>query len=306
MNVSREDDLNSVCDALENRLQQLLPAGEQQGMVYAAMRDGTLVAGKRMRPLLLVLSARDMGCGVDQPGLIDLACAVEMVHAASLMLDDMPCMDNAQLRRGRPTIHCQYGESVAILAAVALLSHAFGVIARAPGLSFKVKSQASAELSVAIGHLGLAQGQFLDLYAQQQAADTDAILLTNELKTSSLFDATLQIAAIAAGASRQVRDHLRHFARDMGQVFQLMDDLIDGLSNTGKDRDKDKGKLTLVAAIGAEAAYHKLHQHLHSADQHIASACQPGSATHCFVHAWFDKYNQQIRQHGPYSLSECR
>lgn len=306
MSLSHEDDLTDIHLALENRLSQLLPEGEQQELVYAAMRDGTLVAGKRMRPLLLILAARDMGCQQSNDGLLDLACAVEMVHAASLILDDMPCMDNARLRRGRPTIHCQYGEDVAILSAVALLSHAFGVISRIADLSCEMKVQAVAELSVAIGHLGLAQGQFLDLNARHQPRDMRTILRTNELKTSSLFEATLQMAAIAAGASCLVREQLRFFARDMGQAFQLMDDLADGLSTTGKDPDKDRGKTTLVAMIGADAVYLRLNQHLTSADQHIARACQSGTATHQFMHAWFEKHTALLRQSGPHSQPECQ
>lgn len=308
MNVSHEDDVAHLCDALEKRLQQLLPPCELHGAVYAAMRDATLAAGKRMRPLLLLLAARDMGCDIDRPGVVDLACAVEMIHAASLVLDDMPSMDNAMQRRGRPTIHCQYGENVAMLAAVSLLSQAFGVIARAQDLAPEVKSQASAALSVAIGHLGLAQGQFLDLSAPHNSGDVEAIMLTNELKTSSLFDAVLQIAAIAAGAQPLAREHLRSLAREMGQAFQLMDDLADGLSHTGKDahQDRDKKRVTLVAALGAEAVYHRLCQHMRRADSHLLNACTAGRATQRFIHAWFNKYAVFIGQQGPYSLSEAR
>lgn len=308
MNASHEDDIAHLCDALENRLQQLLPPGEPKGLVYAAMRDATLIAGKRMRPLLLLLAARDMGCDIQRPGIVDLACAVEMIHAASLVLDDMPSMDNARLRRGKPTIHCQYGENVAMLAAVSLLSHAFGVIACAPELNPEVKSQASAALSVAIGHLGLAQGQFLDLYAVQHGQDVDAIVLTNELKTSSLFDATLQIAAIAAGAQPPTREHLRGLAREMGQAFQLMDDLADGLNHTGKDahKDRDKKRATLVAALGAEAVYHRLCQHLRCADSHIVSACTSGRATRRFMHAWFNKYAVLINPQGLSAVLEVQ
>ncbi|MEX9254732.1 polyprenyl synthetase family protein [Pseudenterobacter timonensis] len=303
--VSHEDDVKRAQEALERRLEELLPAGEQMGQVYAAMRDGTLGTGKRMRPLLLVLTARDMGCALEQPGLLDMACAVEMVHAASLMLDDMPCMDNALLRRGRATIHCQYGENVAILAAVSLLSHAFGVISRTPALPGEAKSRAIAELATAIGHLGLAQGQFLDLSEGDRARDAEAIILTNTLKTSSLFDATLQMAAIAASASPGVQERLRCFARDMGQAFQLMDDLADGLNSTGKDPHKDRGKSTLVAMLGADAVCQKLHDHLHSADEHIAHACHTGSVTRRFLHAWFDNQMSLIRQNGPLSTTGC-
>lgn len=305
MNANHEDELQALRDALQLRLDQLLPAGEQQDLVYTAMREGTLVAGKRVRPLLLVLAARDLGCDAAQPGLLDLACAVEMVHAASLMLDDIPCMDNAQLRRGRPTIHRQYGENVAILAAVALLSRAFGVVAEAQSLPHACKTQAVAELSTAVGLQGLVQGQFLDLSEGGHARSAEAILLTNELKTSRLFDATLQMAAIVADAPPQARQRLRCFAQDLGQAFQLMDDLADGLSGTGKDLNKDSGKSTLVAMLGADAVHQRLREHLRSADEHLASACKRGVATQRFMHAWFDKQMALFGQSRTQSLPEC-
>ncbi|MBK0003537.1 polyprenyl synthetase family protein [Erwinia sp. S38] len=291
---THEDELKRLREALQNRLDQLLPAGEQQDLVFTAMREGTLASGKRVRPLLLILAARDLGCAVEQPGLLDLACAVEMVHAASLMLDDIPCMDNALLRRGRPTIHTQYGESVAILAAVALLSRAFGVVVEAQSLTPACKTQAVAELSLAVGSQGLVQGQYLDLSEGSRARSSEAILLANELKTSRLFDASLQMAAIVAGSSLQTRQRLRCFAQDLGQAFQLMDDLSDGLSNTGKDANQDSGKSTLVALLGAEAVHQKLREHLRSADEHIASACHRGLSTRHFMHAWFDNQMAQF------------
>lgn len=291
---NHEDELKRLREALQNRLDQLLPAGEQQDLVFTAMREGTLASGKRVRPLLLILAARDLGCAVEQPGLIDLACAVEMVHAASLMLDDIPCMDNALLRRGRPTIHAQYGESVAILAAVALLSRAFGVVVEAQSLPPACKTQAVAELSLAVGSQGLVQGQYLDLSEGSRARSSEAIQLANELKTSRLFDASLQMAAIVAGSSLQTRQRLRCFAQDLGQAFQLMDDLSDGLSNTGKDANQDSGKSTLVALLGAEAVHQKLREHLRSADEHIASACHRGLSTRHFMHAWFDNQMAQF------------
>lgn len=306
MTLSHEDDVKMLLSAFERRLEQLLPEGEQEGQVYAAMRDATLVAGKRMRPLLLLLAATDMGYKTEQTGLLDLACAIEMVHVASLILDDMPCMDNAMLRRGRPTVHCQYGEHVAILAAVALLSHAFCVIARSPSLPPEAKARAMAELSASVGHMGLVQGQFRDLNAARQSLNPDEILLTNELKTSSLFNATLQLAAIAAEASPQVSERLRFFARDLGQAFQLIDDLTDGSTTTGKDPDQDKDKSTLVAVLGAESVFLRLREHVRSADQHIATACQPGDTARHFVHVWFEKQLTLISQSLSLSLSECQ
>ncbi|MBP5978672.1 MAG: polyprenyl synthetase family protein [Halomonas sp.] len=286
---SHENEVQALREALQNRLTQLLPEGHEHDLVCEAMREGTLAPGKRIRPLLLMLAAQDLGCEHDKPGLLDLACAVEMIHAASLILDDIPSMDNALLRRGRPTIHSQFGENVAILAAIALLSRAFGVVAAADGLSDTCKTLAVAELSTAAGLQGLVQGQFRDLSEGGNARSAEAILTTNTLKTGMLFDATLQMAAIAAGTSPKVRHSLRCFAQDLGQAFQLLDDLSDGLSSTGKDINKDCGKSTLVAMLGTQAVRQRLQEHLRSADEHLSSACAQGAATRHFMHTWFDK-----------------
>ncbi|MFY1040859.1 polyprenyl synthetase family protein (plasmid) [Pantoea agglomerans] len=282
-------DAASLLNDIEQRLDQLLPVESERDLVGAAMRDGALAPGKRIRPLLLLLAARDLGCNATPAGLLDLACAVEMVHAASLILDDMPCMDDAQLRRGRPTIHCQYGEHVAILAAVALLSKAFGVVAAAEGLTATARADAVAELSHAVGMQGLVQGQFKDLSEGDKPRSADAILMTNHYKTSTLFCASMQMASIVAEASDEAREQLHRFSLNLGQAFQLLDDLTDGMADTGKDAHQDDGKSTLVNLLGPQAVETRLRDHLRCASEHLLSACQDGYATHHFVQAWFEK-----------------
>ncbi|WP_017348692.1 polyprenyl synthetase family protein [Pantoea sp. A4] len=274
---------------IERRLAQLLPERGDQDLVNQAMREGTLAPGKRIRPLLLMMIAEDLGCSASHKGLTDLACAVEMVHAASLMLDDMPCMDNAELRRGRPTIHRQFGESVAILAAIALLSKAFAVVAAAEGLALRVRNQAVAELADAVGIQGLVRGQFQDLADSHQQRSPEAILLTNEFKTSMLFGASMKMAAIAAGVSSDIHHSLHHFALELGQAFQLLDDLCDGHSDTGKDSHQDIGKSTLVNLLGAQEVKQRLGYHLLRADQHLAAACGDKMRTRQFVNSWFEQ-----------------
>ncbi|WP_312757672.1 polyprenyl synthetase family protein [Pantoea brenneri] len=296
MTVCAEKHVNSIhseaanlLNDIEQRLDSLLPVEGERDFVGAAMREGALAPGKRIRPMLLLLAARDLGCDASPDGLLDLACAVEMVHAASLILDDMPCMDDAQMRRGRPTIHCQYGEHVAILAAVALLSKAFGVIATAESLSASARTQAVSELSHAIGMQGLVQGQFKDLSEGDKPRSADAILMTNHFKTSTLFCASMQMASIAAGASDDVREQLHRFSLNLGQAFQLLDDLTDGMSDTGKDCNQDAGKSTLVNLLGAQAVENRLRDHLRCASEHLLLACQDGYATQNFIQAWFEK-----------------
>lgn len=289
--ANQENELHQLHQCLQAHLEQLLPAGQPSDQVRAAMRAGALAPGKRIRPLLLLLAARDMGCDAQQLGILDLACAVEMVHAASLILDDIPSMDNAQMRRGRPTVHREFGENVAILAAIALLSRAFEVIATSSGLPALQKSEAIAELSSAVGLQGLVQGQFQDLHQGSESRSPESIALTNELKTSVLFRATLQMAAIAAEATPQMRQKLSFFAQDLGQAFQLLDDLADGCKYTGKDTNQDQGKSTLVQMLGADGAERRLRDHLRSADAHLACACHRGIATRQYMHALF---NQQL------------
>lgn len=257
-------DLAQAREAIEARLSQLLPAiGNERDLVAKAMRDCTLAPGKRMRPLLLLLTARGLGC--EDASALDLACAVEMVHAASLVLDDMPCMDDAQLRRGLPTTHKSYGEDVAILAAVALLSRAFGVVASTASVNPLVRTQLIATLANAVGMQGLVRGQFEDLREGGRPRSAEEISMTNDLKTGVLFGATLEMASLVAGADEPTRTALQGFALELGQAFQLYDDLQDNCADTAKDQGKDAGKSTLVALLGEACVRERLVAHLQQA-----------------------------------------
>jgi len=285
-------ELHALREAIEERLAGLLAeSGDGADMLAAAMRASALGAGKRMRPLLVMLVARDLGC--TSPALADVACAVEMVHAASLVLDDMPCMDNARLRRGRPAVHVQYGEDVAILAAVALLSRAFGVLAGAADIPPVTRARLVARLSETVGTQGLVRGQYQDL--RGGARTLDAIATTNELKTGVLLGVAVDMAAIVAQADEAVAQSLRAFALAAGHAFQIRDDLIDlpgkdlaltGLES-GKDVGKDLGKATLLAALGVEETQRRLARHLGEAQQHLDAALGPRAATRRFVAGLF-------------------
>jgi geranylgeranyl diphosphate synthase type II len=253
------------------------------------MRAAALGAGKRMRPLLVMLVARDLGCA--SPALVDVACAVELVHAASLILDDMPCMDNALLRRGRPTIHVQFGEDVTILAAIALLSRAFGILAAAQDVAPAVRARLVARLAETVGTQGLAQGQFLDLRGGRGTARDIAV--TNELKTGVLLGVAVDMAAIVAQAEDGVAASLRAFALAAGHAFQLRDDFLDVAGNdsavTGKDTGKDAGKATLINAVGQDEARRRLALHLHDAERHLADALGARPNTRRFVEGLFGR-----------------
>lgn len=277
--------LGALRDAIEERMGQLLAeSGDQADLLAAAMRAGALSAGKRMRPMLVMLVARDLGC--TSPALIDIACAVEMVHAASLILDDMPCMDNARLRRGRPAIHVQYGEDVAILASVALLSRAFGVLAGAADIAPVTRARLVARLSETVGTQGLVRGQYQDLHAG--ARSLDAIASTNELKTGVLLGVAADMAAIIAQAGEQVAQSLRAFALAAGHAFQIRDDFLDlPGADSGKDTGKDLGKSTVLASLGLDEAQRQLARHLADARRHLEDALGPEGDTHRFVDKLF-------------------
>jgi len=282
------DELRAMRDAIEERIAYwLAEGGARDDLLSAAMRAGALGSGKRMRPLLTMLVARDLGCG--SPALVDVACAVELVHAASLILDDMPCMDNAQLRRGQPTVHVQFGEDVAILAAVALLSRAFGILAAAPDIPALVRARLVGKLSETIGAQGLVKGQFLDLHGKR--ATVDDIATTNELKTGVLLGVAVDMAAIIAQADEDVAASLRAFALAAGHAFQLRDDFQDGPGNdsavTGKDTGKDVGKATLINTVGLDEARRQLASHLADADRCLGAALGSRQRTRRFVEGLF-------------------
>jgi len=268
------------CDSLlrlrrqvDERLAMRLPRPESElDKVTLALREGTLAPGKRIRPLLLLLALGDLG--VDPDIGLDPACALEMIHAASLFLDDMPCMDNASLRRGQPTIHLRFGEDVAVLASVALLSHAYGITATAPRLTPRQRNDAVATLARAVGAQGLVRGQFRDLHGAQEARQLDAVIATNQLKTGSLFTAALEVAALLAGAERTRTRHMQGFANELGLAFQLLDDIADGLTpeQTGKDCQQDRAKATVVSLLGQQAAEQQLATHREAALSHLDAA----------------------------------
>ena len=268
--LSQRDSWLSLRQRVDARLAALLPVAESaQDSVNLALREGTLAPGKRLRPLLVLMALGDLGCSTD--AALDPACALEMVHTASLFLDDMPCMDNATLRRGQPTIHLRFGEDVAVLAAVALLSHAYGVMAAAPGLSPQQRNAAVASLARAVGAQGLVRGQFRDLRGHAEERPLDALLATNQLKTGSLFTAALDLAALLAEADAVQSRHLRGFAGELGLAFQLLDDIADGLTpqETGKDCQQDRTKTTLVSLLGRQAAQQQLAAHRTAALNHL-------------------------------------
>jgi geranylgeranyl diphosphate synthase type II len=224
-----------------------------------AVRAACLSGGKRARPMLAMLSAAHFG-GRELAAL-DFGCAVEMVHTASLVLDDLPCMDNGAMRRGQPTLHRRFGEDAAVLSAVALLNHAYAVIAADEGLSAETRLRLSMMLARAVGFGGLAAGQMRDLRDLASARDEASLTSLNRQKTGVLFMAAVEGGAVIAGADSAACESARLFAERLGFAFQLWDDLQDKTSTseaTGKDVLQDKDRVTFVTLWGVEGAREKI------------------------------------------------
>jgi geranylgeranyl diphosphate synthase type II len=214
--------------------------------------------GKRVRPVLTLVVAELFGQRAEP--VLDVACAVEMVHACSLVLDDLPAMDDARLRRGRPTVHREFGEAVALLAALALLNRAYALVAEAAhrlSLARYTGEDMVHHLAAAIGSGGLIGGQALDLASRPEELDLELLEYIHSHKTGALFMAAGELGAMAADARRRDLDLVARFAKNLGLAFQISDDLLDVLATpeeTGKDAGQDAAKVTFVKLLGVEGA----------------------------------------------------
>jgi geranylgeranyl diphosphate synthase type II len=255
-----EDELKALAmtlrDEVENRLNAAVPPLAQAPCdLHGSMRHTLLAPGKRVRALLSMLVARHLGA--NPPVALSSACAVEIVHAASLILDDLPAMDNATLRRGLPANHQVFGEATGILAAIALLTRAFGVIAEDNGLEPGVRVRLSGILSRAVGSEGLAAGQEQDLKWSPETATRQDVALVHARKTAALFQAAAEMGAVAAGCDEDRVAALREFGLKLGLAFQILDDLLDAAADeatAGKNVAQDQGRPSLVLTIGYTAA----------------------------------------------------
>lgn len=243
--------------AIGRALEQLLnesstAAGPTADPVLDAMRYTLLAPSKRVRAVLVHLAA-DV-CG-DGSRVLPAASAVECIHAASLILDDLPSMDNAPLRRGRPSAHIAHGEAVAILAAFGLLNLAYGHLARAypPPLAARI----TALYSDAVGLDGLIAGQAEDVLATDAVIDFNTLERIHRRKTGVLFSAAAQAGALSAGASENAIASLTSYAKNLGLAFQIVDDLLDVVgteAETGKTVRADARKTTFVSFSGVDGA----------------------------------------------------
>lgn len=219
-----------------------------------AMRYSLLAGGKRVRPVM-TLAFCDM-LGGQWRAALPFACALELVHTYSLIHDDLPCMDDDDLRRGRPTCHKVYGETMAVLAGDALQGEAFGLIAAAPAMTAQQRIDAVAVLSAACGGGGMVAGQVLDVDHLAQG-ETDLRLL-HRLKTGAMLQAAAELGCVAAGADDGLRQRARDYGCHIGLAFQVRDDVLDVVADQGElgkpiGSDRAEGKRTFVDLLGLEA-----------------------------------------------------
>ncbi|MGE5347010.1 MAG: polyprenyl synthetase family protein [Acidithiobacillales bacterium] len=251
--------LAGVREAVDARLPLLLAGLEPDPLdpLPAAVREALLSPGKRLRPALVFLSGELFGA--PRGRLLDPACTLEMVHAASLALDDLPCMDDATTRRGRPALHVGHGEDLAILAAVTLLSRAFGVLAESAlsgrGVAASAALDLMARLSDASGLAGLASGQALDLRTPESAATFERLETIHARKTGALFVASAEFGAVLGGARERELAAVRSYAKNVGLAFQIVDDLLESEPSARMGKESRRPPTpTFARHVGAEGA----------------------------------------------------
>jgi farnesyl diphosphate synthase len=235
----------------------LTPPADRRRRLYDAMRHAAIGGGKRLRPLLVIASA-DL-FGVDRAQALRAAVAVECVHVHSLIHDDLPCMDDDDLRRGKPTVHKAYDEATAVLAGDALHALAFQILADpATHSDGTVRCNLIRELAEAAGAAGMAGGQMLDLFPDE-LTDVDGVIRLQRLKTGALIGWSAEAGAIMADAQASVRMGLRGYGHCLGLAFQIADDLLDVDGDEAKAgkrlrKDADAGKASFVSLLGSERA----------------------------------------------------
>ncbi len=242
-------------DMVESRLEELSKERElPQKRLLEAMRYSLMAGGKRIRPILAMEFCA--ACGAPAEQALDFGCAVEMLHTYSLIHDDLPCMDNDDLRRGKPTNHKVYGEWLAMLAGDALQAEAFFTIASSDFPTLQV-AEAVKTLSHAAGHRGICGGQLLDLDGEGKELTASQLFTTHGMKTAALIEASCELGCIAADAGMYQREAAKRYGQAIGLAFQIRDDILDYEGSTesmGKTVGKDEksGKFTFVNLFGIE------------------------------------------------------
>ena len=265
--MNMNDNRNLALDALREAREAVEPALEERygieegpaAKLYEAMRYSLLSGGKRIRATLVMETCKMLGGRAE--AALPFACAVEMIHTYSLIHDDLPCMDDDDLRRGKPTNHKVFGEAVATLAGDGLLTDAFSVCAMNPYVSGDCAATAVALLSGAAGSYGMVRGQMADLYGESHEMTEEQLVELHLGKTGAMICVSVQLGCLAAGLSPndEITEKLTLFARNIGLVFQIVDDVLDVTSSSevlGKNigMDAEKNKTTFMRFFTPENA----------------------------------------------------
>ena len=272
--TSFDDTLRTNAAEIERALETLLDTERLNDpdlppdRLVAAMRHGTLNGGKRLRPLLLRETASMLGVASELS--LAAAVSVELIHCYSLIHDDLPAMDDDDLRRGRPTVHKAYDEATAILAGDALLTLSFAHLGEHGAQDPAIRARLVVELAAGAGVGGMVGGQMRDIEGETTTLGRLDIARLQAMKTGALIRAAIRMGAILGGADRDALGHLTAYAEAAGRAFQLADDLLDVTASSeamGKATGKDAGrnKQTLVSALGVEAAQRHLGDVVHAA-----------------------------------------
>ena len=246
---------------IENKLNELLPeSGERYSSAVNAMRYSLLSGGKRIRPILLLEFYSLFGGRAE--GALNFAAAIEMIHTYSLIHDDLPCMDNDDMRRGKPSCHKAFGYDTALLAGDALLTHAFFAAANAADIPPERVSRAISVLAQKAGIYGMVGGQVMDLDFEKNGANGEELTAMYIKKTSCLLEAAPMCGAVLAGADEETVKKTEEYAENLGLAFQITDDILDCTADEktlGKPigSDKKNGKTTFVTLLGLDGAKQK-------------------------------------------------
>ncbi|MDX2235232.1 MAG: polyprenyl synthetase family protein [Hyphomonadaceae bacterium] len=267
--------LRDIADRMTAALDALLPRVQgPESRLLEAMRYAALAPGKRLRPFL-TLEAGAM-FDADESALLRTAVAIECIHTYSLVHDDLPCMDDDDLRRGLPTVHRQFDEATAVLAGDALLTHAFEILSDpATHRDPQMRCLLVAGLARAAGAQGMVAGQMIDMAGATVAGDMAAVARMNRLKTGALIQFSVEAGALIGAAPDDARHALTRYATNVGTLFQMADDLLDvegSAAETGKAVDKDAaaGKINLVSLLGVEGARQQVRLLAAQAKEHLA------------------------------------
>jgi farnesyl diphosphate synthase len=252
------------------------------------MRHAAIGGGKRLRPLLLTATAAMYGA--DRTHALRAAVAIEAVHVYSLVHDDLPCMDDDDLRHGKPTVHKAFGEAMAVLVGDALQAFAFEVLAdpATSGDPF-VRAELVQVLANAAGGGGMVGGQVLDIVGEGQALSLPEITRLQQLKTGALLCAAVEMGAVLGKVPAEGRTQLRGYARDIGLAFQIADDLLDHQGDEGKAgkalrKDAEAGKQTFIALLGPERAREQAQMLMDQAIAHLAAHGQEADVLRALAH----------------------